>query len=57
MTEHEAEQAVAAHYGMLLGILSPWRVKRAKLDMGQRMVDIEVEHEPGKPVKTNSRNL
>jgi transposase len=42
---------VAAHYGMLLGILSPWRVKRAKLDMGQRMVDIEVEHEPGKPVR------
>jgi hypothetical protein len=33
MTEREAEAAVAAHYGMLLGIQSPWKVKRAKLEM------------------------
>lgn len=51
MTEREAEIAVAAHYGMLLGIQSPWRVKRAKLEVGQRLVDIEVEHEPDRPVR------
>ena len=51
MTEREAEAAVAAHYGMLLGIQSPWRVKRARLDIAQKLVDIEVEHEPGKPVR------
>jgi transposase len=49
MTEREAE--AAAHYGMLLGIQSPWRVKRARLDIAQKLVDIEVEHEPGKPVR------
>ena len=51
MTEQEAEAAVAAHYGMLLGIQSPWRVKRARLEIAQRLVDIEVEHEPGRPVR------
>jgi transposase len=51
MTEREAEAAVAAHYGMLLGIQSPWRVKRARLEIAQKLVDIEVEHEPGKPVR------
>ena len=48
MTEREAEEAVAAHYGMLLGIQSPWKVKRAKLEIAQRLLEIEVEHEPGK---------
>ena len=42
---------MAAHYGMLLGIQSPWRVKRARLDIAQKLVDIEVEHLPGKPVR------
>jgi len=42
---------MAAHYGMLLGIRSPWRVKRAKLEIGQKMVDIEVEHESGGSVR------
>jgi transposase len=51
MTEREAEVAVAAHYGMLLGIQSPWRVKRVKLEIAQKRVDIEVEHEPGRPVR------
>lgn len=50
MTKQEAEAAVAAHYGLLLGILSPWRVKVAKLDIACRRVDIEVEHEPNKPI-------
>ena len=51
MNEREAEAAVAAHYGMLLGIQSPWKVKRARLEIEQRLVDIEVEHEQGKPVR------
>ena len=36
---------------MLLGIQSPWRVKRAKLEVAQRLVDIEVEHDPKQPVR------
>ena len=51
MKEHEAEAAVAAHYGMLLGLQSPWRVKRALLQIEARLMDIEVEHEPGRPVR------
>jgi hypothetical protein len=51
MNEHEAEAAVAAHYGMLLGLQSPWRVKRARLEIEARLMDIEVEHEPGRPVR------
>lgn len=50
MTKQEAEAAVAAHYGMLLGIQSPWRVKRASLEMEPKLVDIEVEYEPGRPL-------
>jgi transposase len=50
MTKQEAEAAVAAHYGLLLGIQSPWRVRNANLDIVARRVDIEVEHEPNKPV-------
>lgn len=51
MNEREAEAAVAAHYGMLLGIQSPWQVKRAKLEVAQRLVDIEVEHAPQVPLR------
>ena len=51
MKENEAEAAVAAHYGMLLGLQSPWRVKRALLQIEARLMDIEVEHEPGRPVR------
>jgi len=44
MTEQEAKTAVAAHYGLLLGISSPWEVRDAKLDVAGRKVDIEVMH-------------
>jgi len=50
MDDAAGEAAVAAHYGMLLGIGSPWRVKRAKLEMARRLVDIEVEYDAKKPV-------
>jgi transposase len=51
MTEHEAKTAVAAHYGMLLGIASPWSVREAKLDLNTKLVDIEVVHDPAQPVR------
>jgi transposase len=50
MREEEAKAAVAAHYGMLLGITKPWMVKEAKLEMAGRRVDIEVVHDPEQPV-------
>jgi transposase len=40
-----AEAAVAAHYGLLLGIKSPWRVNKADLKLEAQKVEIEVEHE------------
>jgi transposase len=40
-----AEEAVAAHYGLLLGIGSPWRVRKADLNVLARKVEIVVEHE------------
>jgi transposase len=51
MSQSSDEAAVAAHYGMLLGIQSPWQVKRAKLEVTQRLVDIEVEHDTRMPVR------
>src|SRR5690606_7415982 len=51
MSQTSDEAAVAAHYGMLLGIQSPWQVKRAKLEVAQRLVDIEVEHDSRQPVR------
>lgn len=41
-----AEAAVAAHYAQLLGISSPWRVKRAALELAKNKVEIEVEWDP-----------
>ena len=41
-----AEAAVAAHYGLLLGIRSPWQVQQADLDLAARRVEIVVEHDP-----------
>lgn len=41
-----AEAAVAAHYAQLLGISSPWRVKRAELELAKSKVEIEVEWDP-----------
>lgn len=45
-----AEAAVAAHYGLLLGIRSPWQVRKADLDLAARKVEIVVEHEPDEQV-------
>ena len=45
-----AEAAVAAHYGLLLGIRSPWQVRKADLDLTARKVEIRVEHDPAAPV-------
>jgi transposase len=39
-----AEAAVAAHYGLLLGIQSPWEVKRVDLQIQGQRVDVAVEH-------------
>lgn len=36
---------------MLLGIQNPWRVRHARLEVAQRLVDIEVEHDPALPVR------
>ena len=41
-----AEAAVAAHYGLLLGIQSPWQVKRVDLKLEAKRVDVELEHDP-----------
>lgn len=45
-----AEAAVAAHYGLLLGIQSPWQVKRVDLQLEKQRVDVEVAHDPSAPV-------
>lgn len=50
MTEQQAKAAVAAHYGLLLGISSPWEVREAKLEVERRRVDIEVVHGAGRSV-------
>ncbi len=41
-----AEAAVAAHYGMLLGIKSPWQVRRVDLQLNAKRVEVEVVHDP-----------
>lgn len=41
-----AEAAVAAHYALLLGINSPWRVKGVDLNLEAQRVVIDVEHDP-----------
>jgi transposase len=45
-----AEAAVAAHYGMLLGIQSPWRVTKAELKLATQRVEVELEHDPAAAV-------
>ena len=40
-----AEAAVAAHYGLLLGIKTPWQVVRADLKLQEKKVEIAVEHD------------
>lgn len=41
-----AEAAVAAHYGLLLGIHSPWQVRRVDLQLQANRVEVDVEHAP-----------
>jgi transposase len=40
-----AEAAVAAHYGLLLGIKSPWEVRRVDLQLTANRVEVDVEHD------------
>lgn len=40
-----AEAAVAAHYGLLLGIRSPWQVRRVELQLQANRVEVDVEHD------------
>lgn len=40
-----AEAAVAAHYGLLLGIKSPWQVRRVDLQLAANRVEVDVEHD------------
>ncbi len=54
MTQHQdraAQAAVAAHYGMLLGIQSPWEVKRVQLQLDERKVELELAHDSALPVR------
>jgi transposase len=54
MNDNAAEAAVAAHYGLLLGIQEPWKVKKAKLEMAIKLVDIEVIYDEQMAVKCPS---
>ena len=45
-----AEAAVAEHYGLLLGIGSPWKVRKADLNILERKVEIVIEHDAQVPV-------
>lgn len=45
-----AETAVAAHYGMLLGIGTPWRVQKVDLQLSAKRVEIWVDYDPCCPV-------
>jgi transposase len=46
VTTAAMEAALAAHYGLLLGIKSPWEVKRVDLQLNGQRVDVEIEHDP-----------
>ncbi len=37
-----AESAVAAHYGLLLGIQSPWQVRRVDLQLKANRVEVDI---------------
>jgi transposase len=41
-----AETAVAAHYALLLGIKSPWQVRRVDLKLASNRVEVAGEHDP-----------
>jgi transposase len=40
-----AEAAVTAHYALLLGIKSPWQVRRVDLKLAANRVEVDVEHD------------
>ena len=40
LSTEEMEAALAAHYGLLLGIQSPWDVKRVELSLERQRVDV-----------------
>ena len=44
-TTAAAEAAVAAHYGLLLGIKSPWQVKQVDLKLNGQRVDVAIGHD------------
>jgi len=50
MTEQQAKEAVAAHYGLPLGISRPWQVREVKLKAKEQLMDIEVVHDASRPV-------
>lgn len=50
MGQSSDEAAVAAHYGKLLGIVKPWKVNTAQLDLLRGRVEIEVGWEESAPV-------
>lgn len=45
MENQAAETAVAAHYALLLGIGSPWQVRRVDLQLAAKRVEVDVEHD------------
>ena len=46
----ELDNELHRHYGLLLGIKSPWGVSGVKLDMGARRVEIRLEWAVGHAV-------
>jgi transposase len=46
VTTAAMDAALTAHYGLLLGIKSPWEVKRVDLNLKGQRVDIGIEHDP-----------
>ena len=49
-----AEAAVAAHYALLLGIKSPWQVRRVDLKLATNRVEVDVEHDLEAAVRVRS---
>jgi len=54
----ELHNELHRHYGLLLGVKSPWGVKGVNLDMAGRRVDIRLEWAMGTPwpVRTAASN-
>ncbi len=49
-----ASAAVWAHYALLLGIKSPWQVRRVDLKLASNRVEVDVEHDPEAAVAVRS---